>query len=49
MPLILLVDVFLGFAYNYFEKGKAATCCFSKEPGNVLTIHVRRGGLKFNR
>jgi hypothetical protein len=36
-----LVDVFLGFAHNSFEKGKAATCCFSKEfcenPGNVLT------------
>jgi hypothetical protein len=40
-PLILLVDVFLGFAHNFFEKGKAATCRVSKEfcqnPGNVLT------------
>jgi hypothetical protein len=36
-----LVDVFLGFAHNSFEKGKAATCRFTKEfcenPGNVLT------------
>jgi hypothetical protein len=36
-----LVDVFFGFAHNSFEKGKAATCRFSKEfcenPGNVIT------------
>jgi hypothetical protein len=36
-----LVDVFLGFAYNSFEKGKAATCRFSKElcenSGNVTS------------
>jgi hypothetical protein len=36
-----LVDEFLGFAHNSFEKGKAATCRFSKEfcenPGNALT------------
>jgi hypothetical protein len=36
-----LVDVLLGFAHNSFEKGKAATCRFSKEfcenPGNILT------------
>ncbi len=39
--LILLVDEFLGFAHNSFEKGKAATCRFSQEfcenPGNALT------------
>jgi hypothetical protein len=36
-----LVDVFLRFAQNSFEKQQAATCRFSKEfcenPGNVLT------------
>jgi hypothetical protein len=36
-----LVDEFLGFANNSFEKGKTATCRFSKEfcenPGNALT------------
>jgi hypothetical protein len=36
-----LVDEFLGFAHNSFEKEKAATCRFSKEfcknPGNALT------------
>jgi hypothetical protein len=36
-----LVDVFLGFTQNSFEKQQAATCHFSKEfcenPGNVLT------------
>jgi hypothetical protein len=41
-----LVDVFLGFAHNSFGKGKAATCCFSKElcenPGNVLTNRKER-------
>jgi hypothetical protein len=46
-----LVDVFLGFAHNSFEKGKAATCRFSKElsenSGNVLTN--RKEGLKFKR
>jgi purine nucleoside phosphorylase len=26
-----LVDEFIGFAHNSFEKGKAATCRFSKE------------------
>jgi hypothetical protein len=44
MPLILLVDEFLGFAHNSFEKGKAATCRFSKEfcenSGNVLTNRI---------
>jgi hypothetical protein len=51
MPLILLVDEFLGFAHNSFEKEKAATFRFSKEfcvnPGNVITN--RKGGLKFKR
>jgi hypothetical protein len=41
-----LADVFLGFAHNSFEKGKAATCRFSKEfceiPGNVLTNRKER-------
>jgi hypothetical protein len=36
-----LVNKFLEFAHNSFEKGKAATCGFSKEicdnPGNALT------------
>jgi hypothetical protein len=36
-----LVDEFLGFADNSFEKGEAATCRFSKEfcknLGNALT------------
>jgi hypothetical protein len=36
-----LVDEFLGFAHNSFEKRKAATCRFSKEfcenPGNPIT------------
>jgi hypothetical protein len=36
-----LVDVFLGFAHNSFEKQQAATCCFSKEfresPGKIIT------------
>jgi hypothetical protein len=46
-----MVDVFLGFARNSFEKRQTATCRFSKEfcenPGNVLTY--RNEGLKFNR
>jgi hypothetical protein len=50
-PLIVLVDVFLKFAHNSFEKGKGATCHFSKEfcenPGNALTIG--RNGIKFKR
>jgi hypothetical protein len=50
MALILLVDVFLGFAHNSFEKEKAATFRFSKEfcvnPGNVP---IGRRGLKFKR
>jgi hypothetical protein len=41
-----LLDVFLGFAQNSFEKQQAATCCFSKEfcenPGNVLTNRKER-------
>jgi hypothetical protein len=41
-----LVDVFLGFAHNSFEKGKAATCRFSKQfcenPGNVITNRKER-------
>jgi hypothetical protein len=36
-----LVDTYLGFAQNSFEKWQAAVCRFSKEfcenPGNVLT------------
>jgi hypothetical protein len=36
-----LVDVFLGFSHNSCEKGKVATCRFSKEfcenLGNALT------------
>jgi hypothetical protein len=51
MPLILLVDVFLGFAHNSFEKEKAATFCFSKEfcvnPGNVVTN--RKEGIKIQK
>ncbi len=51
MPLILLVDVVIGFAHNSFEKGKAATCRFSKEfcenPGNVLTN--RKEGIKIQK
>ncbi len=51
MPLILLVDVFLGFALNSFEKEKAATFCFSKEfcvnPGNVITN--RKDGIKIQK
>jgi hypothetical protein len=43
-----LVDVFSGFAHNSFEKGKAATCHFSKEfcenPENVITN--RKEGIK---
>jgi hypothetical protein len=39
-----LVDVFLGFEHNSFEKQQAASCRFSKEfcenPGNVL-INVK--------
>jgi hypothetical protein len=45
-----LVDEFLRFAHNSFEKGKAATCRFSKEfcenPGNAL---IGRRGIKFKR
>jgi hypothetical protein len=51
MPLILLVDVFLGFAHNYYEKGKAATFRFSKEfcenLGNVITN--RKEGIKIQK
>jgi hypothetical protein len=51
MPLVLLVDVFLRFAHNTFEKGKAATCRFSREfcenPGNVLTN--RKEGIKIQK
>jgi hypothetical protein len=46
-----LVDVLLGFAHNSFEKGKAATCRFSKKfcenPGNVLTN--RKEGIKIQK
>jgi hypothetical protein len=46
-----LVDVFFGFAHNSFEKGKAATCRFSKEfcenPGNVITN--RKEGIKLQK
>jgi hypothetical protein len=41
-----LLDVFLGFAQNSFEKQQAANCCFSKEfcenPGNVFTNRKER-------
>jgi hypothetical protein len=46
-----LVDGFLGFAQNSFEKRQAATCRFSKEfyenPGNVLTN--RKEGIKIQK
>jgi hypothetical protein len=46
-----LVDIFLGCAHNSFEKGKAATCRFSKEfceyLGNVLTN--RKEGIKIQK
>jgi hypothetical protein len=46
-----LVDIFLGFAHNSFEKGKAATCRSSKQfcenPGNVLTN--RKGRIKIQK
>jgi hypothetical protein len=46
-----LVDEFLGFAQNSFEKRQAATCRFSKElcenPGNVLTN--RKEGIKIQK
>jgi hypothetical protein len=45
-----LVDVFLGFAHNSFERGKAATCRFSKEfcenAGNILTNRKERIKIK---
>jgi hypothetical protein len=45
-----LVDEFLGFAHNSFEKGKAATCRFSKEfcenPGNALTNRTKRNKIQ---
>jgi hypothetical protein len=49
--LILLVDVFLEFALNSFEKRQSATCRVSKEfcknPGNVLTN--RKEGIKIKK
>jgi hypothetical protein len=46
-----LVDVFLRFAHNYFEKQQAATCRFSKEfcenLGNVLTN--RKEGIRIQK
>jgi hypothetical protein len=46
-----LVDVFLGFAQNSFEKGMPATCHFSKEfcenLGNVLS--KRKEGIKIQK
>jgi hypothetical protein len=46
-----LVDEFLGFAHNPFEKEKAATCRFLKEfcenPGNALTN--RKEGTKIQK
>jgi hypothetical protein len=46
-----LVDVFLGFAQNSFEKQQAATCCFSQEfrenPGKILTD--RKEGIKIQK
>jgi hypothetical protein len=46
-----LVDVFLGFAHNSFEKQQAAICRFSKEfcenPGNVITN--RKEGIKIQK
>jgi hypothetical protein len=51
IPLILLVDVFLGFAQNSFEMQHSAICHFSKEfcenPGNVLTN--RKEGTKIQK
>jgi hypothetical protein len=46
-----LVDVFIGFGQNSFEKRQAASCRFSKEfcenPGNVLTN--RKEGIKIQK
>jgi hypothetical protein len=46
-----LVDVFLRFAHNSFEKQQTATYRFSKEfhenPGNVLTN--RKEGIKIQK
>jgi hypothetical protein len=46
-----LVDVFLGFAQNSYEKQQAATCRFSKEfrenPGKILTN--RKEGIKIQK
>jgi hypothetical protein len=46
-----LVDVFLGYSHNSFEKRQPATCRFSKEfcenPGNVLTN--RKEGIKIQK
>jgi hypothetical protein len=45
-----LVDEFLRFAHNSYEKGKAATCRFSKEfcenPGNALTNRKERNKIQ---
>jgi hypothetical protein len=46
-----LVDIFLGFAHNSFEKRQAAMCRFSKvfceNPGNVLTN--KKEGIKIQK
>jgi hypothetical protein len=46
-----LVDVFLAFAHNSFEKQQAAICRFSKEfhenPGKILTN--RKEGIKIQK
>jgi hypothetical protein len=51
IPLILLVDEFLGYSHNSFEKRQAATCRFSKEfcenPGNELIN--RKEGIKIQK
>jgi hypothetical protein len=46
-----LVDVFLGYSHNSFEKQQPAPCRFSKEfcenPGNVLTN--RKEGIEIQK
>jgi hypothetical protein len=53
IPLILLVDEFLGFAYNSFEKGNAATvlAAFQNKFVKIQEMHkpIERRGIKFKR
>ena len=52
MPPIQLVDVFLGFAHNSFEKRQAATCRFSKECTPSLQksfLNSKASGVKWLR